>query len=128
MLFTKLIYPNKFIVLMTNSAKQSTSYKSSTIGTTTSFIYDKTAVISSINIIPPYKRLNHGSTLLKATEDYLKSNFNIKKTKLLAWQPTGSTDLVDFYVKNNYAYSNTDIRTYDDGVQIFDLYRFHKHI
>ena len=116
------IYPkNKYISLIKNN--DSLLYN---VGTSQVLISDKHATLSNISIIPYYQNCGFGSSLLTETEAYIQEQFNVSRMNLLAFQPIGSTNILDFYYKHGYVNSDSDIGTYDNQSQIYDLVRLHK--
>lgn len=86
------------------------------------------AILSDLEIYDQYKKQGFGSHFLKHTEQKLKSEFNIKEISLLAWQPCGGFEVVDFFKKNGYTPFYNDIASYDDSITIYDLHRLHKKL
>ena len=75
------------------------------------------------------RNMGYGTTLLQGIEKCIKNEYNIKNIKLLAWQAQGSTEVVDFFKKNEYIENKQhEISTYDDYSKIYDLYPFFKKI
>ena len=98
-----------------------------TIGSSKYFITNNTALLSSINIYDNYKYKGYGNRLMYYAETFLMQNYNINRINTLAWQPSCSTDIVDFYTKNGFITNpNSIIQTYDDSVTQFDLFHMHK--
>ena len=95
------------------------------IGTSKFFVTDKSALLSNIYIKPQYQHKGHGRVLLDISENTLKHKYNIDTIRALAWQPTGSTHVIDFYQKNGFVHTNYELQTYDDYVTQFDLHSLH---
>ena len=74
--------------------------------------------------------MNHIEDLsMNHIEDLSINNFKIEKINLLAWQPYGSTNVTDFFEKNNYTLNNVnDLQLYDDYDIIYELHNFEKKI
>ena len=101
-------------------------HKNKHIGSCKLMIHDKNAVINHIYINDTNKKQGLGSLLIQETEQILKKDFSVQEISLLAWQPGGSFDVVDFYKKNGYIISKTHSGIYDDSVTLFDLHQFYK--
>jgi len=99
------------------------------IGKSSFSLHNDFATINNIEIKSKYRNSNYGSMLLHNIEHNIKNIPNIKKITLLAWQPSGSTNVIDFFIKNQYINinnDNNDIITYDNSEIIYDLHKFHK--
>ena len=74
--------------------------------------------------------MNHNEDLsMNHNEDLSIDNFKIEKINLLAWQPCGSTNVTDFFEKNNYTLNNVnDVKLYDDYDTIYELHNFEKKL
>jgi hypothetical protein len=99
------------------------------LGISSFSLHNNLAIINNIEIKSKYRNNNYGSMLLHNIEHNIKKIPNIKKITLLAWQPSGSTNVIDFFIKNQYININNhhdDIITYDNSVIIYDLHKFHK--
>lgn len=122
-----LYFINKYVSMNTYNIKL---YKNNNnIGSSIFSLNNKTATINNIEIDKKYRNLNYGSMLLYNIENNIKYIHNINKIILLAWQPSGSTNVIDFFKKNQYIHNYNDkINTYDDSVVIYDLYHFMKKI
>jgi len=115
------------------------------IGTSTFSISNNFITINNIFIHNEFRRHGYGSFMLNHIEDLsmnynkdLSSNYNedlpmnnykIEKISLLAWQPYDSTNVLDFFKKNNYTLNNeNEIKLYDDYDTIYELHNFEKNI
>lgn len=98
------------------------------IGSSRSFIENRTATLSNIYVRPDFTRLGYGSILMEETERNAKSMFQTDSMQLLAWQPSGGYEVIDFYKKNGYKMMDHRTELFDDYSQIFDLMRMHKSI
>ena len=115
------------------------------IGTSTFSISNNFITINNIFIHNEFRRHGYGSFMLNHIEDLsmnynkdLSSNYNedlpmnnykIEKISLLAWQPYGSTNVLDFFKRNNYTLNNENgIKLYDDYDTIYELHNFEKNI
>jgi len=99
------------------------------IGVSSFSLHNNFATINNIEIKSKYRNHNYGSMLLNNMEHNIKKIPNIKKIKLLAWQPSDSTNVIDFFKKNQYININNDyddIITYDNSEIIYDLHKFYK--
>lgn len=103
-------------------------HKNKHIGSCKLMIHDKNAVINHIYINDSHKKQGLGSLLLQETEQILKKDHSVQEISLLAWQPSGSFEIVDFYTKNGYLHKHKQSGTYDDQVTLFDLHNLHKKI
>lgn len=94
------------------------------------FMIDKNIVtINNIEIEDIYRRCGYGSLILNNIEIYSKSKYNANYVNLLVWQEYGSTNVCDFFKKNQYIENNINhISTYDDYSKIYELYPFSKKI
>ena len=74
--------------------------------------------------------MNHNEDLsMNRIEDLSINNYKIEKINLLAWQPSGSTNVLDFFERNNYTLNNENgIKLYDDYDTIYELHNFEKNI
>jgi GNAT superfamily N-acetyltransferase len=98
------------------------------IGSSRAFIHNNSAVLSTIAVHPSHQNRGFGGKILAETEQTLKNLFRVTNIHLLAWQPCGSVNVVEFYQKNGYIISDNRVDTYDDQVQLYDLVRLHKLI
>tara|TARA_B110000483_G_scaffold156428_1_gene185735 strand:+ start:11455 stop:11856 length:402 start_codon:yes stop_codon:yes gene_type:complete len=107
------------------------------IGTSTFSILHDSITINNIFINNQFRRNGYGSFILNHIEDLSMNhiedlsinNFKIEKINLLAWQPYGSTNVTDFFEKNNYTLNNVnDKQLYDDYDIIYELHNFEKKI
>lgn len=96
------------------------------IGSSRSFVGDKTATLANLNVHNEFKCFGYGTHIIKETERNLKSSFSIRSVNLLAWQPSGGSEIIDFYKKNGYVTTDNRIEIFDDYSQLFDLTRMHK--
>ena len=101
------------------------------IGELSFSLHNNLAIINNIEINSKYRNNNYGSMLLHNIEHNIKNIPNIKKITLLAWQPSGSTNVIDFFIKNQYININNhnndnDIITYDNSEILYDLHKFNK--
>jgi len=88
----------------------------------------KRGIINHIIVHEKYRSMGFGSYILFHSEHYLIKKYCISNINVLAWQPHGG-HVSKFYVKNNYrlsTYSNID--TYDDGENIFDIIPLQKSV
>ena len=98
------------------------------IGTSTISISNNFITINDIFIHNKYRKYGYGSLLLNNIEDLSINQYNINKIILLAWQPYGSSNVIDFFKKNNYNIKDNNIELYDDYLTIFELYKFEKNL
>lgn len=107
------------------------------IGTSTFSILHDSITINNIFINNQFRRNGYGSFILNHIEDLSMNhmedlsidNFKIEKINLLAWQPCGSTNVTDFFEKNNYTLNNVnDVKLYDDYDTIYELHNFEKKL
>lgn len=98
------------------------------IGSSRAFIHNNSAVLSTIAVHHSHQNRGFGGKILAETEQTLKNLFYVTNINLLAWQPCGSVNVVEFYQKNGYIISDNRVDTYDDQVQLYDLIRLHKLI
>jgi len=99
------------------------------IGHCRTMIDKQGAVLSDLEIYDQFKKQGFGSQFLRNTEHKLKSEFGVQEVSLLAWQPSGGFEVVDFFKKNGYEHFFKDIATsYDDYLTIYDLHRLHKKL
>ena len=96
------------------------------IGSSRSFVGDKTATLANLNVHNEFKCFGYGSHIIKETERNLKSSFSIRSVNLLAWQPSGGSEVIDFYKKHGFDLTDSKTETFDDYSQLFDLTRMHK--
>ena len=89
-------------------------------------IHNDSAILNNLWIDEPKK--GHGTKIINQFENYVKFKYDTKQIRLLAWQPQGSTNVLDFYCKNGYTEKEMLRMNYDDGIIIYDLYRFEKNI
>ena len=75
-------------------------HKNKHVGSCKLMIHDKNAIINHIYIDDSHKKQGLGSLLLQETEQILKKDHSVQEISLLAWQPGGSFEIVDFYNKN----------------------------
>ena len=85
-------------------------------------VQNQTAILNNLHIDPDYRKQGHGSRFMRTAEDVMKHHFAIRQMNLTAWQPAGSYEIVDFYIKNGFVLSNQPIGTYDDYRVLYDLY------
>jgi GNAT superfamily N-acetyltransferase len=87
------------------------------------------AILSDLEIYDQYKKQGFGSHFLRNTEQKLKSEFGVQEISLLAWQPSGGFEVVNFFKKNGYEPFYKDISTsYDDYLTLYDLHRLYKKL
>ena len=98
------------------------------IGHCRTIIDKQGAVLSDLEIYDQYKNQGFGTHLLHGTEHKLKTKFGVQDVSLLAWQPTGGFEVVDFFKKNGYDPLLKEVGSYDDSVTIYDLHRLRKKI
>jgi GNAT superfamily N-acetyltransferase len=98
------------------------------IGHCRTMIDKQGAVLSDLEIYDQYKKQGFGSHFLRNTEQKLKSEFGVQEVSLLAWQPSGGFEVVDFFKKNGYTPLFKDIASYDDSITIYDLHRLYKKL
>ena len=98
------------------------------IGHCITTINNGVAVLSDLKIYDQYKKQGFGTHFLQGSEDKLKANFGVQVVSLLAWQPTGGSEVVDFFKKNGYEPLFKGLGSYDDSVTIYDLHRLRKKI
>lgn len=98
------------------------------ICTSTISINNDFTTINNLNVHNKFRKYGFGSFMLKNIEELSVNHYNINKINLLAWQPYGSTNIIDFFIKNNYTLVNNDIQIYDDYVNIYELYKFEKKL
>lgn len=99
------------------------------IGTSTFSISNDFLTINNIFIHNQFRRHGYGSFILNHIEDLSINHYNINKISLLAWQPSGSTNVLDFFERNNYTLNNENgIKLYDDYDTIYELHNFEKNI
>lgn len=115
------------------------------IGTSTFSISNDFLTINNIFIHNQFRRHGYGSFILNHIEDLSMNhnedlsmnriedlsinNYKIEKINLLAWQPSGSTNVLDFFERNNYTLNNKNgIKLYDDYDTIYELHNFEKNI
>lgn len=101
-------------------------HKNKHVGSCKLMIHDKNAIINHIYIDDSHKKQGLGSLLLQETEQILKKDHSVQEISLLAWQPGGSFEIVDFYKKNGYLHKYKQSGTYDDQVTLFDLHHLYK--
>lgn len=92
------------------------------IGSSRISIITSSAILHTISIEKPFRALGYGSVFLGEMEDYLKRMHSVRDIRLLAWQPRGSYNVVDFYKKNGFDISSEHSDTYDDSSILYDLY------
>ena len=98
------------------------------IGHCRTVVNNGVAVLSDLEIYDQYKKQGLGTHFLQRSEDKLKARFGVQVVSLLAWQPTGGSEVVDFFKKNGYEPLIKDVGSYDDSVTIYDLHRLCKKI
>ena len=98
------------------------------IGTSTISVSNNFTTINDIFIDKKYRKYGYGSLLLNNIENLSINKYNINKISLLAWQPYGSSNVIDFFKKNNYNIIDNNIGLYDDYLTIFELYKFEKNL
>ena len=86
------------------------------------------SVLCRMNISSTYRNKGYGSRILELSERSLCESFDIQRIHLTAWQPAGSSNIVDFYQKNGFDSSTDTSYVYDDYVQLYDLYPMSKSI
>jgi ribosomal protein S18 acetylase RimI-like enzyme len=86
------------------------------------------AILNNIYIERPFRSLGYGSQFMREMEEHLCKSYFIREFHLLAWQPSGSYDVVDFYKKNGFQVTTDRVDTYDDSSILYDLYYMHKKI
>lgn len=96
------------------------------IGSSRSFINNKMAVLANLHVSDDFKYLGYGSHIIRETEHNLKTIFPIQTINLLAWQPSGGSEVIDFYKNHGFDLTDSKTETFDDYSQIFDLKRMHK--
>lgn len=92
-------------------------------------VCQKYAVLNSIEILNQKdKGVGNGSYFLKQYESYVKNMYYVNESSLVAWQPTGCTNVVNFFKKHGYLERDplSKKETYDDGVMTYDLYKMYK--
>ena len=105
------------------------TYHNNPIGNSRAFVQDNhTALLSFIEIFPDFHRQGYGSKLLSKTENILRSDHQVTKISLLAWQPYSSDEVIKFYKKNGYVISNEKTELYDDSSKMWDLVQMHKYL
>jgi hypothetical protein len=98
------------------------------IGTSTISVSNDFITINNIHVHNKFRNYGFGSFMLKKIENLSINTYNVNKINLLAWQPYGSTNVIDFFKKNNYIIENNDIQLYDDYINIYELYKFEKYM
>jgi GNAT superfamily N-acetyltransferase len=98
------------------------------IGSSRSFVGGNTAVLANIHVHDEFKFLGYGSHILQKTERSLNNIFQIRSMNLLAWQPSGGSEVIDFYKKNGYFLTDTPVEIFDNYSQLFDLIRMHNKV
>jgi hypothetical protein len=96
------------------------------LGHCKTIIQDRAAVLTDLEIYDPHKHKGWGTNFLRETESILKKQYYVRSVSLLAWQPSGSSNVVDFFKKNQYQPLFNEIGTYDDSVTLFDLHHMYK--
>ena len=86
----------------------------------------KNATLNNIVVFDKNKGI--GSIVLQDMEEYVLKMYGVHKINVCAWQKMGNTDVLDFYKKNGYIFSDNKITTYDDSIYIYDLYRLEKNL
>jgi GNAT superfamily N-acetyltransferase len=92
------------------------------IGSSRISIITSSAILHTISIEKPFRALGYGSAFLSEMEDYVKRTHSVRDIRLLAWQPRGSYNVVEFYKKNGFDISSEHSDTYDDSSVLYDLY------
>lgn len=83
------------------------------------------AILNNIEIKDRNK--GYGSFLLKQFESYVTNIYNVNNISLLAWQPSGDSNVVDFFNKHGYnEYDCSEKQLYDDSVIIYNLHKMRK--
>lgn len=93
-------------------------------------VHGMQTTINNIEIAKPYRGQGWGKRTIIGIEDYVKRNYKVDEIHLLAWQPSGGTEVIDFYKKLGYKEGDSvyGINKFDDSVVIYDLYPFSKKL
>lgn len=93
-------------------------------------VHGTQTTINNIEIAEQYRGQGWGKRTITQIEDYVKNAYNVDEIHLLAWQPSGGTEVVDFYKKLGYKEGDSvrGINKFDDSVVIYDLYPFSKKL
>ena len=120
----------RFVTIIRNNMIDISFYtcKKQLIGTSRSFVYPMSSCLANIRVQCSYKQQGYGSRILLETENCLQHSFHVSIISLLAMQPTGGDEIIQFYTKNGYQLSDNNIGTFDDYTQIYDLVRMHKYL
>jgi GNAT superfamily N-acetyltransferase len=86
------------------------------------------SLLCRMNVNSMHRNQGYGTHMLQLSERSLRESFGVRRIQLTAWQPTGSYDIVDFYKKNGFVSSTDMSYTYDDYIQLYDLYPMTKSI
>ena len=93
-------------------------------------VHGMQTTINNIEIAKSYRGQGWGKRTIIGIEDYVKRNYKVDEIHLLAWQPSGGTEVIDFYKKLGYKEGDSvhGINKFDDSIVIYDLYPFSKRL
>ena len=86
------------------------------------------AFLNNLEVVE--KNKGYGTFCLNLFQSYVHEYYDVNNVNLLAWQPSGCNNIVNFFTKNGFTeVDNTGKpQTYDDSYMIYDLHAFTKDI